>query len=503
MAEKCVESLQPEIGRELCLVKGKNGEFLGYKRDILIENLSERENTMFVCIRCQGIMREVCTSSDGEQFCSCCKKKGEQTNPNINMSNTVLSFKCSCPLIARGCGWLGVLAGCQDHLDTCGYVYETCKLRCGVVLQRNELKVHEKENCLCRMVECKHCRKDFKLCELPTHLEMCPKMEVSCELKCGEKFCRENMAQHLKKECGLVVETCKLRCGVELTRDELKIHVTDTCVQRKIPCKHCYKFFKSCGMSYHLDVCRKMKVSCELGCGVIMCHEDMTQHLKVDCPEKELECPFAKYKCEMGLIKRKNMSKHLEEKRIEHLELKLNWNYMEFTLTKMEESEIIAKQTEKISEQSVMIETMSQEIKSLNEKVQVMQDLNLIPIKLEWRITELPNNRSDIKKRFLVAGYHLEFDFCQYSFGEFFCIRICPITGWYYEKLKWPFKAEFITRWNSQHNSTYDREFKSEVIVVEKEDFNSDSNKRFIIAKISEDLFTRRRLEIEMYVIFL
>ena len=37
--------------------------------------------------------------------------------------------------------------------------------------------------------------------------------------------------------------------------------------------------------------------------------------------------------CEIGFIKRKDMSKHLEEKRMEHLELKLN---------AMEESEIIA-----------------------------------------------------------------------------------------------------------------------------------------------------------------
>ena len=60
-------------------------------------------------------------------------------------------------------------------------------------------------------------------------------MEVSCELKCCDKLCRENIPQHLEQECGLVVETCKLGCGVELTCDELKIHVTDTCVQRKIP----------------------------------------------------------------------------------------------------------------------------------------------------------------------------------------------------------------------------------------------------------------------------
>ena len=488
MAEKCVESLQPEIGRELCLVKGKNGEFLGYKRDILIENLSERD-VIFICIRCQGIMREVCLSSGGEQFCSCCKKEGEQTNHNLPMINMVLSFKCSCPLRARGCGWLGDLGGCQDHLDTCGYVYEACKLRCLVVLQRNELKVHEKENCPQRIVECKHCREDFKFWELPTHLDECPKMEVSCELKCGKRLCREDMPQHLEQECGLVVETCKLGCGVELTRDELKIHVTDTCIQRQIPCEHCEEDFKYCEMINHLDVCPRIEVSCELGCGVIMCREDLSKHLDVDCPEKELECPFAKYKC-VGIIKRKDMSNHLEEKRMEHLELRLK-----------KESKIIAKQKEKIYEQSSMIETMSQEIKSLNITLQV---LRYIPIKLEWRITKLPDTKSGIQKRFIIAGYHLNFHFCQFGC---FQIIIHPLTGWYYDKLKWPFKAEFITCLNSQHNINI-KEFKSEVIVVEKEHFNSDSNKSFVIALISKAEFMRNHYidgeaDFEIYVSFL
>ena len=62
-------------------------------------------------------------------------------------SNMVLSFKCSCPLMVR----LGTIEGCENHLDTCGYVLQVCKLRCGVVLQRDELKVHE-EKCPQRML---------------------------------------------------------------------------------------------------------------------------------------------------------------------------------------------------------------------------------------------------------------------------------------------------------------------------------------------------------------
>ena len=253
------EDLEPETGRDLCRVR-RDDERKGYRKDILTDNLSERD-AIFFCNRCQGMMREVCTSSGGEQFCSCCKKEDEQTHPNIQMDNMIFSFKCSCPLIARGCKWFGVLGGCQNHLDTCGYVYETCKLRCGVVQQRNELSVHEMEKCPQRIVECEHCNNEFKSCELHTHLDVCPKMEVSCELKCGKIMCREDMTQHLKQECGLMVEMCKLGCGKEMIRNELRIHVTDTCVQRLIQCEHCKGDFKFCDMSAHLHVCPKMEVS--------------------------------------------------------------------------------------------------------------------------------------------------------------------------------------------------------------------------------------------------
>ena len=270
----------------------------------------------------------------------------------------------------RGCRWLGVLGGCQDHLDTCGYVLEACTLRCGVVLQRDELRVHEKENCTQRIVKCEHCCREFKSCELPTHLEMCPKMEVSCELKCRKRLCREDMVQHLKQECGLVVETCRLGCGVEMTRDELKIHVIETCVQRFIPCEHCKNDFKYCDMTHHLDKCPKMEVSCELKCGVVMCREDVTQHVEQDCVEKEIECPFVKYKC-VVLMKRKNLRNHLDEKRMEHLELKMD-TMQEF-----------------ISEQGAMIETMSHEIKSLKKEVEKTETITEA-IKLDWRITKVP-----------------------------------------------------------------------------------------------------------------
>ena len=184
MAAKRDDSLQPEIGRDLCRVRTEGGKYCGYKKNILIENLSERDNAISMCPRCKGILRELCMSTGGEQFCSCCKKEGEQTTTNVHMNNMILCFKCCCPLMVRGCDWVGTLGDCENHLDTCGYVQEKCKLKCGVVLQRNNHVTHEKDDCIQRIVKCEHCKKNFKFRELTKHLDVCPKIKVSRELKC-------------------------------------------------------------------------------------------------------------------------------------------------------------------------------------------------------------------------------------------------------------------------------------------------------------------------------
>ena len=344
-----------------------------------------------------------------------------------------------------------------QHLkQKCGLMVEMWKLGCGKEMTRNELRIHVTDTCVQRLIQCEHCKGDFKFCDMSAHLDVCPKMEVSCELKCGVVMCREDMAQHLKQDCGLMVEMWKLGCGKEMTRNELRIHVKYKCLQRVIVCAHCLKDFKYCDMSAHLDVCPKMEMPCELKCGVVMCREVMTQHLEVDCSEKAIECPYAKYKC-VGLIKRKDMSTHLEERRVEHLELKLN-------------------------EQEATITSLEKEVENLTD-LTVSGILNSNSLKLEW-ITKLPERYCHIKKQFVVAGYQFEFDFYRHSvFLNHLQIRIRPQNGFYYEKLKWPFKAEFTTRLRSKRNPTVTKEFKSKVIVVERKDFNSDykKSKRYYI----------------------
>ena len=279
------EPLTEEIGSNLCRVRRSPcyREYGGYRMDILTENLNERDKVGFICTVCSGIMKEACISSSGEQFCSCCRNIYSYSKeiPSVPVRKMINTLKCSCPLIERGCKWLGTLKDCEEHLDTCGYVYVSCKLTCGVVLRRNELEKHEKETCPQRVVKCEHCKKAYKYYRLNEHLNKCPKMKVPCDL-CGTQITREDMPEHLKHDCGMVQETCQLGCGVTLPRNELKIHVTDTCVLRKITCEHCDISLKFCDYSRHLKECPCMEVTCDL-CNTQVIREDMPEHLKHDC----------------------------------------------------------------------------------------------------------------------------------------------------------------------------------------------------------------------------
>ena len=340
----------------------------------------------------KGIMKEACISERGEQLCSGCCVHGRQT-PNLSIREMINSLKCCCSLIERGCKWLGTLESCENHLDTCGYVYETCKLNCRKVLRREELERHEKENCLKRQVKCDHCDENFISRELDRHLKKCPKMKVSCILVgCGTKITREEMELHLKHDCGMVQEMCKLGCGVELTRVELVIHEKENCPQRQVKCDNCDEIFKSLELNGHLEKCPKMKVSCDL-CSEEKYRKDMTQHLEDDCPEKMVYCPFVKYKC-LARMKRKDIAKHLEEKEIKHLGLKLT--AMEDLIT--EQSEIINKQNKEISNASQQIELLY---------------FITNTTKITWKIEDVRYsiNYLSISKQYEVTGYSFAFMF--------------------------------------------------------------------------------------------
>ena len=361
--------------RSLCRV-GLEG---GYLLSILTEKMTDRDKALLTCKVCKGIMRCACFNSDGNQLCVSCfpAYSTSRKTTNVAVRRMVSSLKCSCPLSERGCKWLGTLEYCEEHLDTCVYVRDKCKLGCGEVLQRNKLKVHE-EKCLNRNKKCNHCNNEIIFCEMSKHLDKCPKMKVSCELKCGRSINREDVTQHLEQECGMKQERCSLECGLIVKRDEARTHVMDKCLRRKIPCEHCQQKFKFCEMPKHHKECPKAKVSCELKCGRSINREDMAQHVEQDCVETEVECPFVRYKCETKL-KRKHVNRHLAEKETTHLGLRL---------TALEEFEAIHPLL-RLNAMELQIDAIERNheirISRMNEHIKVLYSISNTT-KLEWNI---------------------------------------------------------------------------------------------------------------------
>ena len=356
-----------EVDTELCRVKQQGGSLGGYKREILTEDLSEREVKTFRCGVCEGIMKDGSISSKGEQLCACCIKGGKKSHYNAPIRDTILSLKCRCPLSTRGCDWLGTLENIENHLTTCGHVSVTCELKCKMVLKRNEMLEH-------------------------------------------------------------VLEKCPLR---------------------KIACLHCTGKYKACEMEEHVKVCKKVEMLCELGCGVLVCRENIVSHREKDCPEEIVKCPYKKYKCEVEL-KRRELEQHLETNRMLHMELKLE----------MLENQLTAK---------------DKEIQFLKREVQIRQEVTI-----KWKIN-IPNDEIKYTKNLSLAGYH--FSLGHQTDGKKSTIYFYPIKSPGHDILDWPLRVMFQTKYTDNRR----RELISPMIEIQKEDCGFFSSYKKEICSIPTD----------------
>ena len=167
----------------------------------------------------------------------------------------------------------------------------TCP-RCDGVLREPRLLSSGEQFCLCCMERDEQGNPNLQVNRMVSSLKCsCPLFKRGCEWlgKLGD--CENHL-----NNCIYVLQECKMGCGAVLPRG-----------------KH----------SAHVNECPMMKVTCELGCGKAMCREDISHHLQHECEEMEVICPFTKYNCVIGVMKRRDLKIHLNEKRLEHIESKL------------------------------------------------------------------------------------------------------------------------------------------------------------------------------------
>ena len=180
----------------------------GFKQELLSEEVTDKLQQFLFCPECKGIIREA-IQSKGRTVChNCSRDSSGDSDQNVQANVPIL--KCRCPLYIEGCDWSGELGSVKEHMNICLKLLVECDLRCGVVLERGEVVEHQKNICPTRMKPCEYCGQNIQAIKENKHTKVClhhPESEVACpykEVGCDtEGVLRKHIERHLA-ECTIV-----------------------------------------------------------------------------------------------------------------------------------------------------------------------------------------------------------------------------------------------------------------------------------------------------------
>ena len=191
------------------------------------------------------------------------------------------------------------------------------------------------------------CLWDGTLAEVQGHLDSCPEFVIHCPDQCEAIFKRSELDNH-KRECQLLRVNCEY-CGMEVKYRELESHYED---------------------------CQDIQIECPNECLSNLKRREIEVHLRTDCPNSIVNCPFMKFGCQ-DEFKRCELGEHQRENESKHTQLQLT-----FALSKIETLEqdrmSIEKQycqdvaglKQKLENQEVTISTLEDEKEHLKSKIQ-------------------------------------------------------------------------------------------------------------------------------------
>ena len=115
--------------------------------------------------------------------------------------------------------------------------------------------------------------------------------------------------------CGYTFLHCPNECmenneEVRILRQDLDNHLKNKCPNRQYECPHCKATGKYCDITAtHLDTCPKMRLSCpNTKCKALVLRCDLADH-RSKCPYEEVPCKYAGIGCEKELP-RKDLEQH-------------------------------------------------------------------------------------------------------------------------------------------------------------------------------------------------
>ena len=206
------------------------------------------------CSLCQKIIREphqvTCCGSvfchvciepvkGRSEPCPCCREKSFTSFEDKRLAKILNSFEVQCSNQTQGCQWMGKLEKYSDHLNSnpskenqlhgCKFVKIKCLL-CPQLIQRCSIQNHQNDQCPGRPFSCEYCMNYTSTFEDVTvnHWLKCGDYQEECPNKCGNKFPRRSIVNHMSKSCPLTKVECKyseIGCEVRPLRKDFNAHL--------------------------------------------------------------------------------------------------------------------------------------------------------------------------------------------------------------------------------------------------------------------------------------
>lgn len=216
----------------------------------LVEESLER---CFDCPVCLQILSDPCTSvCCKKEFCRACivkiRKTSRQcplcrhpkfiTRQNNPLGHEVYHIQVYCGNKSKGCEWIGCLGEVEVHLNRkpherymsqgCQFVDITCR-HCSKSFKRSEITDHE-GCCPKRPFSCEYCQNYDSYYDdiVSNHWPECAFYPVLCSNNCDQYICRQNVLEHVAKDCPMTVVECEFKqygCKECLPRVEMLTHM--------------------------------------------------------------------------------------------------------------------------------------------------------------------------------------------------------------------------------------------------------------------------------------
>ena len=162
---------------------------------------------------------------------------------------------------------------------------------------------------------------------------------------------------------------CTNNCGYRGLRHTIRDHMESDCPYRPMRCEYCeYQSTWEEVTGVHVDMCQLYPVTCV--CGIVMTRTDLGNHKGINCPNDNIECEFADYKCEWQ-GERQQLHDHLQENWRSHMEAVVSLQVTETKAKFDTQTELFHEKVNELEEYVYMLEST---IESQKEKIKLLEE---------------------------------------------------------------------------------------------------------------------------------